>query len=65
MTNEEVNKQFNNLLKRCPHGKSNANCPFDFFRNIDGEFEINEIFSDHNKYLMLQYHKVCNGLRKS
>ena len=65
MTDKEINLHFNDLVKSCPHGKSNTNCPFDFFRNIGGELEINEIFSDHNKYLMLKYHKVCNGLRNS
>lgn len=64
MQETEINNSFNELIKCCPHGESNPQCPFEFFRGINRkDLDITEICSVQSKQLMLDYHRTCNKIR--
>lgn len=65
MQNSIINKTFDKLVKSCPHGEANLQCPFEVYRSFkrDGFSDITDICSLHNKELMLKYHAVCNKIR--
>ncbi len=64
MQDSDINKAFNKLVKSCPHGKPNPQCPFEIYRSMNEElFAVAETCSDDNKEIMLNYHKICHRIR--
>ena len=65
MHRTEINNTFDRLMKSCPHGQPNHQCPFEAYRHLqkDGVDDVSAICSLGNKHIMVNYHKVCSKIR--